>query len=281
MKIKITADSTCDLPAALAERYDVHIFPLYVVMDGAARRDGVEITAQDIFDHVAAGGKLGNTAAVNVGDYLEVFRELRREYDAVIHFTISQSMSACFQNANIAGAEVGNVFVVDSMNLSVGISMLVLDACRMAGEGRTPQEIVSALEAKREKVDMSFVINTLDYLKAGGRCSPLVALGANLLNLKPCVELGDGKMDVGKKYRGPIEKVVMKYLADRLADVPSIDTGRAFFVKSSGFTPEFLAEARAEVLRLCPFQELIDADAGCTISNHCGPKTLGIVMYRK
>ncbi len=281
MKIKITADSTCDLPEALAERYNVHIFPLYVVMDGVAKRDGVDITAQDIFDHVAAGGKLGNTAAVNVGDYLEKFREFRAEYDAIIHFTISQSMSACFQNANIAGGEVGNVYVVDSENLSVGISLLVLDACEMAGRGMEPEAIVAALEAKRDKVDMSFVIDTLDYLKAGGRCSPLVALGANLLNLKPCVELQDGAMDVGKKYRGAIEKVVLKYLADRLGDPANVDMSRVFFVKANGFTEVFLEEARAEVMRLCPFAECIDADAGCTISNHCGPKTLGIAFYRK
>ncbi len=281
MRIKITADSTCDLPADLARQLDVHIFPLYVVMDGAARRDGVEITARDIFDHVAAGGKLGNTAAVNVGDYLEQFRAFRAEYDAVIHFTISQTMSACFQNANIAAAELDNIYVVDSKNLSVGISLLVLDACRMAREGQSPEEIVSALEAKREKLDMSFVIDTLDYLKAGGRCSPLVALGANLLSLKPCVELKGGQMDVGKKYRGAIEKVILKYLADRLADVESVDLTRVFFVKSCGFKEEFLAEARQEVMRLCPFAELIDAEAGCTISNHCGPKTLGIAFYRK
>ena len=281
MRIKITADSTCDLPASLAEKYNVHIFPLYVVMDGAARRDGVEITARDIFDHVASGGKLGNTAAVNVSDYLEKFRVFREEYDAVIHFTISQSMSACFQNANIAASELENIYVVDSKNLSVGISMLVLDACEMAGQGKSPEEIVAALEEKREKLDMSFVIDTLDYLKAGGRCSPLVALGANLLSLKPCVELAGGEMDVGKKYRGAIEKVVLKYLADRLADTDGIQLSRAFFVKSYGFTEAFLDEAREEVRRLCPFAELIDAEAGCTISNHCGPKTLGIVFYRK
>lgn len=281
MKIKITADSTCDLPAPLCEKYGVHIFPLYVVMDGQARRDGVEITAQDIFDHVAAGGKLGNTAAVNVGDYLEVFRELRREYDAVVHFTISQSMSACFQNAGIAGAEAGGVYVVDSENLSSGIALLVLDACEMAAAGASPEEIVAACEAKRRKIDMSFVIDTLDYLKAGGRCSPLVALGANLLNLKPCVELGEGRMDVGKKYRGAIEKVIERYLADRLGDPGSIDPRRAFFVKSAGFTPEYLEEARAVVRELLPFTELLDADAGCTISNHCGPKALGIAFYRK
>ena len=281
MRIKITADSTCDLPAWLCEKYNVHIFPLYVVMDGVAMRDGVEITAQDIFDHVSAGGKLGNTAAVNVGDYLEKFTEFRKEYDAVIHFTISQTMSACFQNANIAAAEVGNVWVVDSKSLTVGISMLVLDACDMAASGETPENIVAAMEAKREKLDVSFVVDTLDYLKAGGRCSPLVAMGANLLSLKPCIELADGKMDVGKKYRGTIEKVVLKYLSDRLSDPDAIDTKRVFFVKSNGFTEEFLEEARQALMEACRFDELLDAVAGCTISNHCGPKTLGIIMYRK
>ncbi len=281
MRIKITADSTCDLPAALAEKYNVHIFPLYVVMDGVAKRDGVEIRARDIFDHVAAGGKLGNTAAVNVGDYLEKFREFRTEYDAIIHFTISQSMSACYQNANIAGEEVGNVFVVDSTNLSTGISLLVLDACEMAERGMAPEEIVSALEAKREKLDVSFVIDTLDYLKAGGRCSPLVALGANLLNLKPCIELKDGKMDVGKKYRGAIEKVIVKYLDDRLRDPDAIDRKRAFLTWSDGFDRAYIDEVRAAVLARCPFEELLESVAGCTISNHCGPKTLGILMYRK
>ncbi len=281
MRIKITADSTCDLPAPLAEQYGVHIFPLYVVMDGVARKDGVEICAQDIFDHKAAGGKLGNTAAVNVGDYLEKFREFRAEYDAIIHFTISQSMSACFQNANIAGEEVGNVYVVDSRNLSTGISLLVLDACDMAKEGKTPEEIVAALEEKRERLDVSFVIDTLEYLKAGGRCSPLVAMGANLLNLKPCIELKDGAMGVGKKYRGAIEKVLPKYLADRLAAPDGIERRRAFITWSEGFPREVIDQVREQVLALCPFEELLEAVAGCTISNHCGPKTLGILMYKK
>ena len=281
MRIKITADSTCDLPVELAEKYNVHIFPLYIVIDGEAKRDGVEITAQNIFDHVAAGGKLGYTAAVTVRDYLEKFREFRREYDAVIHFTISQSMSACYQNACIAGQEVGGVYVVDSKNLTVGISMLVLDACDMAAAGKTPEEIVAAMEEERERLDVSFVIDTLDYLKAGGRCSPLVALGANLLNLKPCIELADGKMDVGRKYRGSIEKVVLRYIADRLARPEELDRTRMFFVKSNGFSPEFLEEARQAVTQACPFDEVIDAVAGCTISNHCGPKTLGIILMRK
>ncbi len=281
MRVKITADSTCDLPRELAEKYNVEIFPLSVIIDGRAYKDALEITPQDIFDHVARGGKLGSTAAVNVADYLERFTEFRREYDAIIHFTISASMSACFQNATIVGEELGNVFVVDSLNLSAGISLLVLTAVEMAAAGHDAQEIFDAVCALRDKVDTSFVIDTLDYLRAGGRCSPLVALGANLLSLKPCIELKDGKMDVGKKYRGVIEKVVLKYLSDRLARPENIDPRRAFIVSSEGFTEEFLDEAEAEVRRHFGFGEIIRAKAGCTISNHCGPKTLGIIMFRK
>ena len=281
MRIKITADSTCDLPRELVEQYNIHIFPLYVVMDGKALRDGIDIVPQDVFDHVAAGGKLGNTAAVNVADYLERFRALRAEYDAVIHFTISESMSACFQNANIAASELEGIYVIDSKNLSTGIGLLVLDACDMAAAGMDAEAICAALTEKREKLDVSFVIDTLDYLKAGGRCSPIVALGANLLSLKPCINLADGAMDVGKKYRGVIEKVVVKYLHDRLADLDAIDLNRAFLVKSEGFDPAFLQEVEELILSICPFKVLHRATAGCTISNHCGPKTLGIIMYRK
>ena len=278
MKIKITADSTCDLPVELAEKYGVHIFPLYVVMDGEAKKDGVEICAQDIFDHVAAGGKLGNTAAVNVGDYLEVFRELRKECDAVIHFTISQSMSACFQNANIAGAEVGNVWVVDSTTLSCGISLLVLDACDMAAEGKSPEEIVAALEAKRDRLDVSFVIDTLFYLQKGGRCSSLVALGANLLKLKPCIEVRNGQMGVGRKYRGKLDACVAQYVRERLTGRTDIRRNRIFITHSG--CGAALVERVRKIVAGQGFSEILETRAGCTVSTHCGPNTLGVLFIR-
>ena len=280
MKIKITADSTCDLPRELVEQYNIHIFPLYVVMDGKAQRDGIDIVPQDIFDHVAAGGKLGNTAAVNVADYLERFRALRAEYDAVIHFTISESMSACFQNATIAAAELEGIYVIDSQNLSTGIGHLVLDACALAAEGMDAADIKAELDSRKEKLDVSFVLSTLEYLRRGGRCSSVTALGANLLKLHPCIIVKDGAMTVGKKYRGKIQECLVAYVKDKLAEPDTVDT-RRIFITDSGFDAETVALVEKTIRECAAFEEIIHTRAGCTVSCHCGPGCLGILFYRK
>ena len=196
MKIKISSDSTCDLSAELVERYDVHIVPLSVSKDGVFYRDGLEITPQDIFDHVSSGGGVCSTAAVNMDEYQHIFEGLRRDNDAVIHFTISSELSCCYQNACLAAQEVPGVYVIDAENLSTGIGQLVLEASIMAREGAAPEEIVEKINTMKKKLDVSFVIDTLEYLYKGGRCSSLAALGANLLSLKPCIEVVDGKMRV-------------------------------------------------------------------------------------
>ena len=128
MSIKITADSTCDLPQALLEKYQITIVPLYVNLDGVVHRDGVDIVPEQIFDHVAAGGNLPTTAAINIADYTEIFSALSAQHEAVIHINISQDFSSCHQNAVIAAGEFDNVFVVDSRNLSCGHGFVVLEA---------------------------------------------------------------------------------------------------------------------------------------------------------
>ncbi|MGM9521134.1 MAG: DegV family protein [Oscillospiraceae bacterium] len=280
MKIKITADSTCDLSPELIEKYDIGIFPLSVMLKDKPLRDGIDVTPQDIFDNVAAGGNIGSTMAVNVADYLDRFSEYRKEYDAVIHFTISSEMSACFQNANIAAADLTEVYVIDSRNLSTGIGHLVLDAAIKASEGMEASAIKEYLDKKKELLDVSFVLDTLDYLRRGGRCSALAALGANLLSLKPCIEVKGGKMGVGKKYRGSVEKSILKYVSDRLMGQSDIDYSRIFITESGDFDDEFLASVEAQVRACGPFNEIIHTRAGCTVSNHCGPKTLGVLFYR-
>ena len=185
MKIKISADSTCDLSPELIERYHIGITPLYIIRGEETLRDGIDVRPEELYEYANATGKLCKTAAVNVSDYLAYFAACREEYDAVIHFTISSDMSACYQNACIAAQEFTNVYPVDSRNLSTGIGHLVLDAAEMAEQGMDAADIASALEKKREKLDVSFVIDTLEYLKRGGRCSALVAMSANLLHLKP------------------------------------------------------------------------------------------------
>ena len=282
MNIKISADSTCDLSPALIAQYGIDITPLYIVRGEETLRDGIDIVPEEIYDYVRKTGQLCHTAAVNVSDYITFFKTQLETHDAIIHFTISSDMSGCYQNACIAAQDFpGRVFPVDSRNLSTGIGHLVLDAAIMAAEGKmTAQEIVDALNEKKAKLDVSFVLDTLEFLKAGGRCSAVAAFGANLLGLKPSIEVKDGGMGVGKKYRGNINKCYVQYIKDRLSNRDDIDTKR-IFITDSGLSEEVRAELE-EVVRSCqPFEEVHHTQAGCTVSQHCGPGCMGILYYHK
>ena len=280
MNIKISADSTCDLSPELIQRYDIGISPLYIVRDGESLVDGVDITPDEIYAHVEAGGSMCSTAAVSVYDYVEFFRKELESADAVVHFHISGDMSACYQNACIAAAEVGNVYPVDARNLSTGIGLLVLEAAELAREGQlTAQEIQERMNQRRELLDVSFVVEQLGYLRKGGRCSSVAALGANMLSLRPCIQVKDGKMGVGKKYRGAYQKCLLQYVKERLEGRNDIDLHRIFITESGGFTPEEVAEVEAAVRGYQPFEEVLHTRAGCTVSSHCGPRTLGILYF--
>ena len=189
-------------------------------------------------------------------------------------------MSCCYQNACIAARDFENVYVVDSRNLSSGIGHLAVDAAIMAENGATAEEIFRAMEEKKSRLDVSFVINTLEFLKMGGRCSSLAALGANMLGLKPCIEVKDGKMSVCKKYRGHLERCLQKYVADRLSEPDTIEPSR-IFITDSGVPDEMVKMVEEEIRRHVAFDEIIHTYAGCTVSNHCGPNCLGILFYRK
>lgn len=280
MNIKISADSTCDLSPELIARYDIGISPLYIVRDGESLVDGVDITPDEIYAHVEAGGSMCSTAAVSVYDYVEFFRKELESADAVVHFHISGDMSACYQNACIAAAEVGNVYPVDARNLSTGIGLLVLEAAELARAGQlTAQEIQERMNQRRELLDVSFVVEQLGYLRKGGRCSSVAALGANMLSLRPCIQVKDGKMGVGKKYRGAYQKCLLQYVKERLEGRNDIDLHRIFITESGGFTPEEVAEVEAAVRGYQPFEEVLHTRAGCTVSSHCGPRTLGILYF--
>ena len=282
MKIRISADSTCDLSRELAEKYNIAILPLYIVKDGKSYADGIDITPEDIYAHVEAGGSICSTAAVSVADYEDFFKAQLEEYDAVVHFHISSEMSSCYQNAMIAASGLKNVYPVDSYNLSSGIALLAIEAAELAAEGKlTAAEIQAAMTAKREKLDVSFVLDTLNYLRKGGRCSALAAMGANMLSLKPCIEVRNGKMGVGKKYRGQLTKCVLQYIRERLEGRDDIETKRIFITQSRRFTEEEIALFEAEVRRCQPFSEVLFGLSGCTISNHCGPKCIGILYFHK
>lgn len=194
MKIKICSDSTCDLSPALIEEYDITIASLTVSMGSGSYHDGIDITPEDIFAHVDGGGALCSTAAVSIGEYADLFSRFASSYDAVFHVTISSDMSACYQNACLAAQGFSNVYVVDSRNLSTGHGLVVLEACRLAETCTDPKAMRRELQAFTSRVEASFLLGRLDYMVKGGRCSTVMALGANLLHLKPCIEVIDGQM---------------------------------------------------------------------------------------
>lgn len=278
--IKITTDSTCDLPRYLLEQYDISVIPLGIVKGDRLYQDGVNIHTEDIAAHVDAGGDITTTNAVNIADYEELFRTMTARYDAVIHLNLGMGFSSCYQNAKLAAEEVPEVYVVDSANLTVGHGMLVLAAAEAAAAGKTVSEILVMLENMVSRVETSFVLDRLDYMKKGGRCSAVTALGANLLKLHPCVEVIDGKMSVTKKYRGSMEKVLAEYIRDRLAGRTDIDTRRVFLVDTCR-TPGLVDAARNVLLADGRFEEIVESQAGCTIFCHCGPDTLGLIYLRR
>ncbi|MBQ6990378.1 MAG: DegV family protein [Clostridia bacterium] len=280
MKILFSTDSTADLSKELLDQYNIPVLPLYVQKGGVMYRDGVDITVKDIFEYVGAGNPICSTAALNIGDYEEFFGKYASEYDAIIHTIISSEFSSCYQNAVIAAEGFDNVYVVDSRNLSTGIALVVLEGIDMAKAGMAPADIAKAMEDVTAKVETSFVLNTLEYLAKGGRCSSVTALGANLLKLRPVIEVQEGKMQVGKKYRGAYNKCVVNYVVDRLKDRTDIKPTR-IFITHAHCAPELVAEVRKAVEATGIFAEIHETLAGCSVSSHCGPDCLGVLFVRK
>jgi DegV family protein with EDD domain len=281
MRIKILSDSVCDLTKEQLKKYDIGLVPLPIIKNDTTYLDGVTIMPEDIFEYVESGKGICHTSGINVASYQEAFSQYADTYDAVILLTLSSCISSCYQSAVIAAADYKNVFVIDSLNLSSGCGHLVLDAAILAEQGLAAEEIVRRIEELRSKVEASFVIDSLLYLWKGGRCSGVAALGANVLKLKPCIEVRNGKMDVGKKYRGNFDKVIIQYVNDRLKDRDDIDYKRIFVTHPSGVTREVVENVIKTVKSLGPFEEVVETLAGGTISTHCGPVCLGVLFYRK
>ena len=280
MNIKIISDSTCDLSPEQLKANNITLARLTVIKGDEQFTDGNTIVPADIFAHVAAGGALCSTSAYSVGDYQELFGQYADKYDGIIHINIGSGFSSCHQNACIAAEDFPNVRVIDSMNQSTGQGHVVLEACRLAKSCGSLDEIVEKLNAFAPKVEASFLLDRLDYMVKGGRCSSVVALGANLLNLKPCIEVKDGKMVVVKKYRGKYEKCLANYVKDRLADREDIDRGELFLT----YTPvsdECLTAVKDTIDAYGNFETVYETTAGCTVSCHCGPGTLGVLFVRK
>ena len=281
MNIKITSDSTCDLPRELLEQYHIDLVPLIIMKEEEEFLDNVTVTPTDIFSHVDAGGSLCTTAARSVAVYQELFEKYASQADGIVHLSLGSGFSSSYQNASIAAMNFPNVRVVDSRNLSSGHGLMVLKACKLAQTASSLEEIVSELEEYAGKVETSFVLDRLDYMVKGGRCSMVAALGANLLNLKPCIDLKDGKMGVGKKYRGRYDKCLASYVKDKLQGQEDIDRSVLILVHTRIDDDACMEAVRQQIAESGEFGSVYTAQAGCTISCHCGPNTLGVIFARK
>lgn len=277
--IKITIDSTCDLSREICEKHGFDIMPLYTVLGDKALRDGFEVTPDDIYSFVSEKNMLPKTSAGSVDDYTNFFKKFVDEGKEVVHFNISSKMSSSYQNACIAAAEVGNVYVVDTLNLSTGSGLLVLDAADMRESGMTASEIAEKCRERAPLVRATFVVDNLDYLKMGGRCSSVAVLGANLLKIKPRIDVKDGAMGMGTKYRGQYSKVLLEYTRDALAQ-PNVNTKRVFITHTK-CDDEIVHSVIEEVKKAFDFEEVYETVAGCVITSHCGPNTLGVLFEVK
>lgn len=279
-KVIIASDSTSDLSAELVLRYDVKILPLTVNLGGNLYADGLEIDPDTIYAHYEKTGELPKTSAINIADFEAFFGEQTKDGASMVFFTISSTMSATYNNARLAAEEFENVYVVDTKNLSTGGGLLVIAAAEMAQAGKDAAEIAKACEDMTSRVDASFVIDDLEFLRKGGRCSALAAFGANLLNLKPCIVVKNGSMGAAKKYRGRFEMVLKQYIADRIGDASDIETER-IFVTHAGCDENIVNACVEQVKEMGVFGEVLITRAGCTVSSHCGRNTLGVLFVRK
>lgn len=281
MRIKITSDSTCDLSADIVKAHNIGIMSLTIIKDGQAYQDNVTITPAEIFAHVAAGGALCSTTAVSIGEYIDFFAPFAAEYDGVVHINLGSGFSSTHQNACLACEEYDNVIAIDSKNLSTGHGLVVLKACELAKTAESLEQLKAELTAFTEKVEASFLVDNLEYLAKGGRCSAVVALGANLLNLKPCIEVKNNAMGVSKKYRGKYDKCLATYVKDRLEGRDDLDTSMPLFITQTKVSDACYAAVKEAVDTYSNFDTVYETLAGCTVSCHCGPGTLGILFVRK
>lgn len=280
MKIKITAESTLDMTEEQLLRYGVVKIPLTVQLGEETHTDGVDLDASGIYDYVARTGILPKTCAIAPTQFEEFFTEQLKDADAVIHFCISSKLSSCYQNACIAAEEVGNVYVIDTLSLSTGMALLVIEAAQMAREENADASaIAQRCREMVDKLNVSFVLGDLEYMRKGGRCSAVEMFGANLLKLRPVLEMKDGSLGVCNKLRGPLTKVLEVYIAERLKD-KKVKTDRVYFTTTC--IEDTIPELGKKILEQTGiFKEVLVSKAGCTVTSHCGKDTFGVLFIEE
>lgn len=270
----ISTDSPADVPAEIRERYDIRVIPLHIILDDDCFEDGVNIQPDDLYAFYKKTGRLPKTSAVSVAEYTDFFKELTQDGSSVVHIGFSSALSATHQNARLAAEDFDNVYIVDSKSLSTGIALLAIKAAQLAQDGLDAKTIAHEMEYKREKVVTTFILDKLEFLYKGGRCSGVAMLGANVLGIKPSIVMVDGKLQVGKKYRGKLENCQMQYVRDLLEQYAGrIDTDRAFLSRTAGVSDEQMKALQKEIHKTLKFKEYIVSTVGCTITSHCGERT--------
>lgn len=278
MNYKITCESSADLTQELYKKLKVGVIPFRITMGDNEYKDGVEITPAELFKHYEETKELPKTSALNQMDYEEFFEEQLKDCDGLIHFCISSQISSTYNNAVNASKKFENVYIVDSMSLSSGIGLQVMYATTLRDKGVDIKEAFALINSRRDSVQISFVVDKLNFLHKGGRCSALSLLGANLLSIKPSIQVKSGKMIVGKKYIGKMQKVLDKYIMDTLEQFNNPDKSLCIITYSTA-TPEMLAITHETLDKMGIFTKVIETSAGSTVSTHCGPNTLGIIFY--
>ena len=274
MRIALSAESTIDMPEELLRKYDIHTTPFTILLGDEARLDG-DVTPPEIIDYVSKTNQLPKTSAVNSYQYKEHFEKLLKDYDAVIHFCLSSEISVACHNAKTTASEMKNVYVVDSRSLSTGIALLAIYASKLRDKGLEPKKIVEKCEKRIPSLQVSFVLNRLDYLYKGGRCSALQMFGANLLKLRVQILVKDGKMGAGKKYRGNMTHCIVNYVNDTLASFDNPDLEEVFITSTTA--TEEQVDAVRKILEEHGFKHIMVTNAGGTITSHCGENCLGIL----
>ena len=276
----ITADSTCDLSMDLLERFQIHTIPLTIALGEDTFLDGHGFTPLDMYERYRKDGILPKTSAPGVQEFLDFFSSFTEQGFSVVHLDISSELSNSYNAACMAADELRGVHVVDSRMLSTGVGLLAIEGAECRDRGMSAVEIAEHLRSLTGKVQTSFVLDTLQFMWKGGRCSAVSALGANLLHLKPGLEMQDGKLGVYKKYRGNINSVYKQYVKERLQG-RKIRPGHIFVTESGEVDEAVLEEIYALIRETVPVKEIHHTLAGCTISTHCGPKTLGILFLEE
>ena len=283
-KVVITSDITCDLNWELEQRYGIKTMPLHIVIGGKSYEDWVNITPEELYEIFYKTKELPHTTAVSVGEYADFFKQFVDEGYDVVHLSLGSKLSVTHQSSVLAANDFdGHVFSIDSCNLSTGIGLLVIKAAELRDEGKSAKEIYDAVSAMTSKSHASFVLDRLDFMHAGGRCSTIAMLGANMLSLKPSIEVQNnngGAMVVGKKYRGKYDKVLLQYMNDTIAKYDNIDTDRVF-VTHAGADQAYVDSVVKAVKAKKIVKEVCVTRASCTISSHCGPNTLGVLFMTK